>query len=250
MRVLLVGGGGRVGRQVTPHLAEHHELVVLDPAPPAVPGVRHVTGRVDSPDALGIMSEVEAVVHLAVMVPRGDEASDPARVTSAFAVNVGSVYASVTAARGLGVSTFVHVSTMSVYEQYGAVPVDLSCTPDSAHPYGLSKRLAEEVCRTVAEETSASPGKPFAVSSLRLAVPTADEDWPEYRQPANDVLIRPRLSDGTPVNALSAHDVAAAIEAALGYKGAYRAFAIVGDARTVINDDTAAVLGWAPRHQT
>ncbi|MCG5218430.1 NAD-dependent epimerase/dehydratase family protein [Streptosporangium sp. KLBMP 9127] len=264
MRLLLIGGGGTVGGQVIPHLLVRHDLHVLDPSPPAHPGVTHHRAGVTDPGALDALAGMDAVVHLASVVPRGPEVADSARVTAAFGVNVGSVYATLVAARRHHVPRFVHVSTMSVFSEYGRRPVDVSLPPDSTEPYGLSKRMAEEVCRTTAGDLTGV--------SLRLAHPTPDDDWPLWRPPAvrppgQDEAVPPpgpsrgpdggvplvarppvrlRFDDGTPVVALAGSDTAAAIEAALRYGGPYRAFAVTGDPRTVTGDDTPAVLGWAP----
>ena len=52
MKVLLVGGSGMVGTFVTPYLAEHHSLRVLDPRPPVADGVDHIEGSICDPPAV------------------------------------------------------------------------------------------------------------------------------------------------------------------------------------------------------
>ena len=237
---MLIGGAGAAGRLLCAHLADRHDLLVLDPAPAAPPGVAHVA--TDLTGGTGALAGADAAVHLAAVVPRGDQATDPARVAAAFAVNVGSVYIGLTAAQRHRLAAFVHISTMSVYADYGHRPVDPTAPPDATEPYGLSKRLAEEVCRTRA---AAHPDT--AVCSLRLAHPTPDADWPAWRRPDTGILHQPRWPDGSPIAALAAADLAAAVAAALRYRGGYRTFAIVGDSRAIDRTDgTAEVLGWTP----
>ncbi|MDF5753714.1 NAD(P)-dependent oxidoreductase [Spongiactinospora sp. TRM90649] len=240
MRVLLVGGGGTVGGHVIPHLRARHELTVLDPAAPAMPGVTVVASGVTEPGALDALAGMDAVIHLAAVVPRGGQVDDSARVCAAYLVNVGSVHAVLTAARRHGVPRFVHISTLAVFRDYGVRPVDVRLAADADEPYGLSKRLAEEVCRTQAA------GGGITAVSLRLAYPTPDADWPLWRPPTGAEPFNPTMGDGRPVTPLSAVDTAAAIEAALGYDGPHRGFAITGDPATVTGDDTASVLGWRP----
>lgn len=246
MRVVLIGGAGMVGRMLRTHLVARHDLVVLDPAAAGSPGVTHLAADLTDERAMDVLAGADAVVHLASVVPRADEATDPVRVTAAFAVNVGSVYLGLTAAQRHGLTVFVHISTMSVHAGYGRVPVDPAAPPDATEPYGLSKRLAENTCQALAGRHP----RP-SVCSLRLAYPTPDDDWPAWRRPGTGTLDRPRLADGTPFAALSAADLTAAVEAALHYRGGYRAFAIVGDRRTLDgDDDTAGVLGWSPARTT
>lgn len=236
VRVVLIGGAGMVGRLLCAHLTGH-DLVVLDPAAEG-PG-EHVAADLTDPRAPAVIAGADAVVHLAAVVPR---TADPARVSAAYAVNVGSTHLALDLAGRHELTAFVHVSTMSVYADYGQRPVDPAAPPDAVEPYGLSKRLAEEVCRTLA----ARAPRP-AVCSLRLAYPTPDADWPAWRRPDSGELTRPRLADGTPSAALAAGDLAAAVEAGLRHRGGYRAFPVVGDPRTLTGtDDTAEVLGWAP----
>lgn len=240
MRVVLIGGGGMVGRLLCAHLAGRHDLVVVDPAAPGPPGVAHVAADVTDEGALDVLAGADAAVHLAAVVPRTGETGDPARVTTAFAVNVGSVHLGLTAAQQHDLVAFVHVSSMSVHADYGRLPVDPAAPPDATEPYGLSKRLAEEVCRAL----SARRPRP-SVCSLRLAYPTPDADWPAWRRPDSGRLDRLRLADGTPVAALAGADLAAAVDAALRYRGGYRAVPIVGDPRTLDRDEPN-VLGWSP----
>jgi nucleoside-diphosphate-sugar epimerase len=241
MRIVLIGGSGTVGRLLITHLAGRHELVVIDPAPVDSPAVTHIVTDVTRPGALDALAGADAAVHLAAVVPLADEAAHGDRVAGAFAVNVGSVYASLAAAAGHQLAAFVHISTMSVYAHYGHWPIDPATPPDATEPYGLSKRLAEDACRALANR-----GESPSVCSLRLAYPTPDGDWPRWRLPETGTLRQPRGPDGTPITALAATDLAAGVTAALHYRGPYRTFAIVGDPGTIHRDDTAQVLGWTP----
>ena len=52
VKLLLVGGSGRVGSFCTPYLKERHNLRVLDPRPPRHEGVEHVEGTALDPEAV------------------------------------------------------------------------------------------------------------------------------------------------------------------------------------------------------
>jgi len=189
------------------------------------------------------MQGCDVVVHLAAVVPRNREGDADGDVQQAFAVNVASVHLSLQLAARAGVTRLIHISSMSVYHRYGREPVDVTQPPDASKPYGLTKRLAEEVCKSSVH----LPG--LTVCSLRLAFPTPDADWPLWRPPhgRQQPTLRTR-GDGIPLHALSASDLAGGLEAAIDYSGPYRAFCLLGDddGRSVIGDDTATVLGWRP----
>ncbi|MFI0422614.1 NAD-dependent epimerase/dehydratase family protein [Spongiactinospora sp. 9N601] len=133
---------------------------------------------------------------------------------------------------------------MAVFGDYGVRPVDVTRPPEASEPYGLSKRLAEEVCRTFAA------GGGITALSLRPAYPPPDADWPLWRPPAGRPPRRLTLADGTPIAALAATGTAAALEAALRYEGPWRGFAITAAPATVTGDDTPAALGRRPSRTT
>lgn len=246
MHVLMIGGGGVVGRSLLPYLSAAHRLTVLDRQPLRTDLADTVVG--DATDLATLrtaMEEADAVLHLAAVVPRGKEEHDDARVRAAFEVNVTGAYLALRAAVACGVRRFVHTSTMSVYRNYGRVPIDASLPPDSTQPYGQSKRLAEQLC------AAADADGALTATSLRLAVPTTDDLWPYWRSPGapHSEPVLPALDDGTPYSSLAPADLARAVEAALTREGPYAACAVTGDidAVTLYNDPTPQVLGWRPQ---
>lgn len=250
MKVLLIGGAGAVGSDLATHLQARHRVWVLDRLapdngdPPDGGRVTYLKGDAREPsDVQGAMQGCDVVVHLAAIVPHNHGEDDDGRVQHAFDVNVTSVHLSLQLAARAGVTRLIHISSMSVYHRYGRVPVDVTQPPDAAEPYGLTKRLAEEVCKSQAY----LPG--LTVCSLRLAFPTPDADWPLWRPPqgTQEPTLR-TLGNGIPLHALSASDLAGGLEAAIDYNGPYRAFCLLGDddGRSVIGDDAASVLGWRP----
>jgi nucleoside-diphosphate-sugar epimerase len=237
MRVLVVGGAGYVGNMVVPRLADRHLVRVLDPRPP-VAAVEHVAGSATDYEVLRAgVDGMDAVIHCAMGSHDWDT---PAGAADTLDVNVKSVYLTLMAAHRAGVPHAVHISSMSVYRDLESRRLDETDPPDATDPYGLSKRLGEEVCRAAVREWGIS------VTVLRLTWPTPDELWPDWAA-FGDRETR-YATDGTRIDATAASDLARAILAALKHRDGFDVFTISGDrtARLWSTAKAREVLGWEP----
>jgi nucleoside-diphosphate-sugar epimerase len=170
---------------------------------------------------------------------------DPA---SAFEVNVASVHATLEAAHQAGVRRAVLIGSLSVFANEPVPlperPVDEASEPDGADVYAVTKRLAEQVGRIAAEAHG------MTVTVLRLAFPTPDDVWPRWALPVVEEPIQIQRADGSPVPALAASDLAAAVHAAFAREDGYDVFHIVGDDDSGRSWSTAKardMLGWVAR---
>lgn len=240
MKVLVVGGAGRVGGMVSLALRTRHEVRVADLDPSRrLPEDEHgaidpeVT-PVDVTDIASIRAAVagqDAVVYLA-MGRRAPWGATGGWAESHFDVNVKGLYLTLRAAAEAGVRTAVYASSLSIYDDYlerGQVLETIE--PDAVDGYGLSKRLGEQVCEAAAREHGMS------VVVLRLCGPMPDDRW--------------RVFDGRCPEVMTAgSDVGAAFLAALQHQGSgFDAFVITGDGdeRFIGQTHTRTVLGWRPR---
>lgn len=229
MDVLVVGGSGRVGGYVLPLLSVHHRVRVFDRQPPADARLTYIPGDVTDRDALAAAAAgCDALVWLAMGVPTDDP-------HASFDVNVKGLHLALDAACAAGVRHAVVASSMSVYDDInrwdrGAYFPDEDRAPDSAHVYGMTKRLGEEVCRSVVRRQRMS------INALRLCLPIPDADYP-------DVVAADRPDIRT-----AASDVARAFLAALDVRGGFQAFMISGDYEEKIMSLRKArlMLGWRP----
>ncbi|MGA8117060.1 MAG: NAD(P)-dependent oxidoreductase, partial [Actinocatenispora sp.] len=168
MRLLVIGGAGYVGRLVLPGLAARHRVRVLDLREPGPDGgYEYLAGDATDRAVLDrACAGTDAVLHMAMAPVRvADERTDPA---VAFDVHVKSAYLAVAAAARAGVPHVVFVSSLSVFADLGYRTIGADEEPDSAEPYGLTKRLGEQACRAAAAATGT------ALTVLRLAWPTPD----------------------------------------------------------------------------
>jgi nucleoside-diphosphate-sugar epimerase len=248
MRILIVGGSGYVGSLILPGLADAgHEVRVLDLAGPRS-DVDWVQGSATDPSALGVaLSGADAVVHAAMAPPGPDGAPDP---VGSFSVLVTSVFTTLDAASRAGVTRAVLISSMSVFASE-PVPltdrdIDETTPPDALDVYGLTKRLAELVGQAAAQAHG------MTITALRLGWPTSESAWPAWALPAFSEPAIIRCADGTPVPALAASDLTAAVLAALDRDGGFDVFHILGEdssGRCLSTAKARGLLGWQPRRR-
>lgn len=231
MKVLVIGGSGRVGTLVNPYLRLSHRLRVYDLKPPADPSLDYRPGDVCDFDRLRVAAQgMDALLYMAMNTMAGGKTASE---QTAFDVNVKGVHLALRAAHEAGIPHAVHCSTMSVYD--GALEAryfpDEDMTPDGRSTYGFTKRLGEDVCRNAWHHWGIS------VNALRLCHPRSREDW--LAQARSD---RPSI----PTDAL---DVGRLILAALEYRGGFQVFHTSGDYQNKIMNMGKArrLLGWQPR---
>jgi UDP-glucose 4-epimerase len=147
MRVLVTGHRGNVGTPVTDHLRSlGHEIAGFD--------------RLDGSDLLDLAEVERAAAGCAAIVHLGALAHDTAgRPEQIMAVNVLGTWHVLLAAETAGVTRVVHFSSAQVLgigegeRLPDYFPVDDAHRRRAARPYGLSKRLAEDLCAGFTERT-------------------------------------------------------------------------------------------------
>lgn len=152
MKVLVTGGSGYVGQAVVSELAGDHEVTVLDLRPPADHRRRFIECNVLNLAALTKAARgFEAVVHLAA-IPH--PLTDPAQ--RVYRANTMGTYNALEASVRAGVERFVFCSSDSTlgfvfmrrWHLPDYLPVDEGHPLRPQDPYGLSKLVGEEICRS------------------------------------------------------------------------------------------------------
>lgn len=231
MRVLIIGGSGKVASLVIPTLSKHHSVRVFDLRPPADTSIEHIIGDITDPEAMARAVEgIDVLLYMAMgsIQWRSDEG-----LNSAFDVNIKGVYLALRAAHRAGITHAVYTSSMSVYDGnlMARYFPDEEIPPDARGLYGFTKRLGEEVCRNAAREWG------MTVNVLRLCLPISEERW----------LAETRAGQTT--IATTGEDLARAILAALDYRGGgFQAFMISGDYEQKLMNMSKAkrLLDWEP----
>lgn len=168
MRIIVIGGAGRVGSLVVPRLAEVHDVTVADRKQATWWGGDFVEIDVLDHSRLAVLFDgIDAMVFMA-MGPLEDWGST-AWARQHFDVNVTGVYLAMQAAGHAGVQRMVHTSSGSVFTNWAhRHPTEL---PDATDAYGLSKACGETVARAAAEEFT------VPVVALRLFLPKEEEEY-------------------------------------------------------------------------
>jgi len=156
MRVLVCGGAGYIGSNMTALLARAgHESIVFDNFSKghraAVPGVRIVTGDLADREllvrTLGELG-IEAVMHFAAFIEVGESVQDPLKY---YQNNLSNTQNLLSAMQQAGVAKFVFSSTAAVYGMPQRVPIVEEEPKEPINPYGETKLAVERMCHHQAQ---------------------------------------------------------------------------------------------------
>jgi nucleoside-diphosphate-sugar epimerase len=244
MKVLLIGGSGMVGSFITPYLAKHHELRVLDVVPPKHADlVEWVEGSISDPDAVArALDGMDTFVNLVMRSPQGGSVTDQdlTIIRNNYEVNTLGLHILLWTAQGMGIKRGVHTSTMSVhFRERSWYPSEESVPLDSPSAYGLTKGLGEQICAYFARWFD------MRLVALRITGPRTREGYlSERRTPLHEGLYVTDEED------LARAYLAAIDEVQQGH-ARFDAVWIAGDEREATHNLTKArtLLGWMPESQ-
>ncbi len=244
MKILLAGGSGGVGTATIPYLRAQHEIRVLDIKPPAH-DVEFVEGSIADPDALD--KALDGVDSFITMVMQGGQdglnrGHNIEQAIGNYQTNCLGLHLLLLKAFERDIKAGVHTSTMSAHNRNRRYyPSEEEVPLDGPNVYGLTKGLAEEICRYFAREFDMS------LAALRISGPRNREQFlAQYADP-------PRRPWGQQLYLTDEEDLAGAYLSALDFvhksHGRFDAFFIAGDAaHEEMNMSKArALLGWEPR---
>jgi len=181
MRIVVTGGSGRLGRYVVEELKKFHEVTIFDIKEPKNDDVTFVRGDIlNINDCRKAFKGADAIVHLAAIPhPLNDP---PEKV---FNVNVVGTFNVHQAAADLGIKKVVHASSDSSYgfsfRRQGDIlfpaylPLDENHPQRPADPYGLSKKIGEEIAVSFTRRYGMS------TIALRICYVWFPENVQEYR---------------------------------------------------------------------
>lgn len=156
MRVLVCGGAGYIGSNMTALLArEGHQPVVFDNLSKghrqAVGNVQFVKGDFgDFNFTLETLQQyqIEAVMHFAAFIEVGESVQEPLRY---YENNVSKTRTLLAAMEQAGVNKFVFSSTAAVYGMPDTTPITEDITKAPINPYGETKWAVERMCHFLSQ---------------------------------------------------------------------------------------------------
>ena len=156
MRVLVCGGAGYIGSNMTAMLArEGYQPVVFDNLSKghreAVHNVQFVLGDFgDSNFILETLQKysIEAVMHFAAFIEVGESVQQPLQY---YENNVSKTRTLLAAMEKAGVNKFVFSSTAAVYGMPDTIPITEKVTKAPINPYGETKWAVERMCHFLSQ---------------------------------------------------------------------------------------------------
>ena len=150
MNVLVTGGAGYIGSLTVYALAENgHQVVAYDNLSSghraALPSNRLIVGDLaDRPLLTGVLKEhrIQAVIHCAASADVSHSIQDPATY---FQNNLATGISFLECLRQTGVRSLVFSSSAAVYGDPQRVPIAEDDPTEPKSPYGLSKRVFEQI---------------------------------------------------------------------------------------------------------
>lgn len=189
MRIVVTGGGGRLGQLTISELLDHgHEVVSIDKVPLSESVCRSsVIDLLQAQDLADAFERADGVIHLArKKFPYTSNGFDPVSRTwktpdvlgdaAIFSYNVTISYNVMAAAFAAGVKKLVMGSSLTIYGFYYPsrwsvpeyLPVDEDYPLRPQDPYSLSKLVVERACDAFASKSD------LQIASLRFAGICAD----------------------------------------------------------------------------
>jgi nucleoside-diphosphate-sugar epimerase len=239
MRVLVIGGAGRVASLILPTLARQHQIRIFDRKPPGEIEAEYVQGEAtDFKAVVQAAAGCDALLYMAMgrYISIGTPYAEHVEaLTTSVDANIKGVYIALYAARHAGIEHAVYTSSMSIYDERSLTTRyfhDEEVPPDACDSYGFTKRLGEMVCQNACRDLGMS------VNALRLCWPVSDSRWQEIVRDANGLTL-----------ATAESDLSRAVHAALTRRfGGYQVFMLSGDYEQKIMNMSKAkrMLDWEP----
>ena len=155
MKIVVFGAAGWLGRATLTNLSKDHEVRAFDYSKEAWDAWKETDGEWDGEIVQGDISDfvtvheategMDAVLHAAIYASGSPGAYD-VNDTKPFLINLKGLWNVLESARQRKIRRVVHIGSCHTIHPDGVFFTSEVRRPDS-HPYAISKRLQEEICR-------------------------------------------------------------------------------------------------------
>ena len=243
MKVLIIGGSGKVGTWTIPYLQKQFELKILDVNPPKDQSIEFIEGSLTDPTSIAkALDGVDVFINMVMKNPT-DPFSNRATiedVVNNYEVNTLGLHLLLYIAQSMGITKGVHTSTFTVHARdRNKFSSEEEIPLDNPGVYGLTKGIGERICGYFSREYGMS------IAALRITGPRNTQDWIKDRNKPKDSPDHLWVTEES--------DLASAYSAAINFvekhTHGFESFFIAGDENEVeINLSKAKnLLGWTPK---
>lgn len=149
MKIIITGGSGFIGTNLSEFLRNTHEVSILDKRQPILNGIEFFNGDVTNfQELVNILKGFDIIIHLAALV--GVESSDSEPIKT-LDFNIGGTRNVLEACRINNIKRIIFASSSEVYGEPLKLPIEEIDNPIPITTYGLSKLTAEEYIRSYAK---------------------------------------------------------------------------------------------------
>ena len=151
MNILICGGAGYIGSNMTAMLSAHgHKPIVFDNLSKghksAIADIQFVHGDLNDYKLLTETLDkfdIEAVMHFAAFIEVGESVAEPLKY---YKNNFCATQNLLSAMETVGVRKFIFSSTAAVYGNPKEIPITEDSPTNPTNPYGQSKLAVEKMC--------------------------------------------------------------------------------------------------------
>ena len=184
MKVLIIGGSGKVGTWTIPYLQKQFELKILDVNTPKDQSIEFIEGSLTDPTSIAkALDGVDVFINMVMKNPT-DPFSNRATiedVVNNYEVNTLGLHLLLYIAQSMGITKGVHTSTFTVHARdRNKFSSEEEIPLDNPGVYGFTKGIGESICGYFSREYGMS------IAALRITGPRNTQDWIKDRNKPKD----------------------------------------------------------------
>lgn len=146
MKIIITGGSGFIGTDLSRSLGKNHEITVFDSQKPRLREVNFIEGNIKNPkDVIDSIKNYDIVIHLAASLGVINTETNPIATMDTNTFGTKNV---LEACRINDIRKIIFSSSSEIYGEPLKIPIEESDRPIPITPYGVSKLAAEEYIKS------------------------------------------------------------------------------------------------------